>query len=51
MVGYLQALGQQRVSNDLQIMLLRDPGLRHQVERYYIRGENGFLSDFSDFSD
>lgn len=63
--GYLESLGQQRLTNDLRLMLSRDSGLRAASERYYVQGGGGggrltgggygggdaLMSDFSDFSD
>jgi hypothetical protein len=57
--GYLRALGQQRLIQDVQQMLTADPGLRSAAQRHYIEGkpgavvhvdhEGGYSSDFSDF--
>jgi hypothetical protein len=57
--GYLESLGQQRLTYDLQTLLSRDPGLRRASAQYYVQGsggrgggrEDGLMSDCSDFSD
>jgi hypothetical protein len=45
--GYLEGLGQQRLTYDLQTILNRDPGLRRASQRYYLE-DDGVMSDFSD---
>jgi hypothetical protein len=50
--GYLEQIGQQRLTNDIRSMLMADDGLRFASQQYYLQGA-GTTGDvyFSDFSD
>ena len=37
-IGYLKALGQQRLTNDIHAMMLQNSALRAQANRYYLEG-------------
>jgi hypothetical protein len=36
--GYLRALGQQRLTNDIRAMMMQNAALRSQANRYYLEG-------------